>query len=558
MKKLIGLLFSILVLNFSNAQNSLVKKWDYRYGGTMIDELTSIVKTSDGGYILGGSSNSNISGDKSQNNWEPFFMGNDYWIVKIDSSGQIQWDKDFGGSGGDNLVACIETKDGGFILGGTSSSDAGGNKSEDNLSLAPWTDYWIIKINANGEQQWDKTIGGIFSDNLSKIQQTIDGGFILGGSSESSISGDKTEDTWGNTGLYDYWIVKIDSLGVKEWDKTIGGTGSDYFNSLQQTIDGGYILGGYSDSGISGNKSQDTWGGTGKSDYWIVKIDAEGNKQWDMDYGGVGIDLLQSLVQTRDGGYVLAGSSNSNISGNKSEKTWGNGEGYDFWIIKINSAGEIEWDRDFGGTKDEEFGNISELSDGGYIIAGTSYSPISGNKTEDNLGEEQTWVIKLNSQGHLQWDKTLRTTGHDESGFAIQSSSNCYLMGNGTGGSIGGDKSQPCWDTTTMNSIKSDFWVTEFCESPTTIVNELDSNNYHIEIGPNPFNNAFSVSFSNDNWQEGTLTMSNSLGELVYHTKLEKTDAQTKSIEVSFLPNGIYFLYMNFNNYKTVKKIIKI
>ncbi len=558
--KIIPLLSTaMLLMNVLYSQTSLVKQWDYRYGGIGRDELSFIEQTSDHGFVLGGSSSSNANGDKSQDNWgTPLGYGSDYWIVKIDSLGYKEWDKDFGGYYHDVLVAINQTKDGGYILGGYSDSDAGGNKSDDNWSLAPWYDFWIVKIDKAGKILWDRTIGGVFDDHLTSLQQTSDGGFILGGYSNSDISGDKTEGTWGNEGRFDYWVVKTDSEGLLEWDKTFGGSSDDYILSLQQTSDGGYILGGYSDSPISGDKTQETLGGHGNSDYWIIKIDSLGTIQWDKDYGGTGQDLFHSLLQTSDGGYILAGSSNSNNSGDKTENTWGDGTGYDFWSVKINSHGEKEWDKDLGGIKDEEFGSISQTSDGGYLISGTSYSPLSGDKSEDNLGEEQSWTVKTNSQGDKEWDKTLHSQSHDESGFAIQTNDGCYVLANYTNANIGGDKTQYNWDTTTTIYVTPDYWLAKFCVSTITGVNETPNSTEEYTICPNPFSSEVTLLFETSKINISSVQVYNIFGQSVYFEKSNVlTDSFEKTINLSFLPQGIYFLDLLIAGNHEIKKLIK-
>ncbi|MEO5674431.1 MAG: hypothetical protein ABIQ74_07265, partial [Chitinophagales bacterium] len=158
-------------------------------------------------------------------------------------------------------------------------------------------------------KQWDARFGGSDYDWLLSLQQTADGGYILGGYSDSGISGDKTQASQGG---YDYWIVKTDAGGVKQWDARFGGSNDDYLFSLQQTADGGYILGGYSWSGISGDKTQAS---QGANDYWIVKTDAGGVKQWDARFGGSSDEYFNALQQTADGGYILGGFSLSGISG---------------------------------------------------------------------------------------------------------------------------------------------------------------------------------------------------------------------------------------------------
>ncbi|MBK9319039.1 MAG: T9SS C-terminal target domain-containing protein, partial [Bacteroidetes bacterium] len=158
------------------------------------------------------------------------------------------------------------------------------------------------------------------SDRLHSISQTIDGGFILGGISNSNLSGDKIENCLGS---YDYWIVKTDSIGSIQWQNTIGGNGLDALTAIRQTADGGYIIGGWSISNISGDKSETC---LGSEDYWVVKTDAMGNIQWENTIMGAYIDDLTSIFQITDGGYILGGSSYSNISGDKTENSLGGGD----------------------------------------------------------------------------------------------------------------------------------------------------------------------------------------------------------------------------------------
>lgn len=174
-------------------------------------KLTSLIKTTDGGFLLCGTTNSPISGDITQSTYNL----EDYCVFKTDSLGNVQWQKTFGSNGSDILTCVIQTNDGGYLLGGYSPSAAQGNRTEN--AIGEW-DYWIVKIDANGIIEWDNTIGGIFDDKLGSILQTADGGYMLGGLSESNISGDKTENSKGG---YDYWIVKMDSVGNIIWDKTI-------------------------------------------------------------------------------------------------------------------------------------------------------------------------------------------------------------------------------------------------------------------------------------------------------------------------------------------------
>ncbi|MEO8150222.1 MAG: T9SS type A sorting domain-containing protein [Bacteroidia bacterium] len=461
--RLLHIIMLLFLCNGAFAQAPLVKQWDKRFGGFNDDAFTTFQQTSDGGYILGGASKSGISGDKTQPNWDSTLHLSDYWVVKIDSIGNKQWDKRFGGTASDYLTSLQETTDGGFILGGMSNSDSNGDKTQPVWNNYGFNDYWIVKIDSLGNKQWDKRFGGTFDDRLFSVLQTTDGGYVLGGFSISPMSGDKTQPAMG----YDYWIVKTDSLGMKQWDKSFGGADGDYFNALRQTVDGGYILGGYSYSGISGDKTQSS---NGWDDYWIVKIDSTGTKQWDKGFGGTASDDLNSITQTTDKGYILGGFSSSPISGDKTQSNWDTTlTTWDYWILKIDSLGNKQWDKRYGGTFDDyRFGNISQIAGGGYLISGTSDSPISGNKTESNLGNKQIWVVRTDALGTKLWDKTIFTTGDDLWGNAIQTKDGCYAIAGETPSGIGGYVTEPNWDT---SNVFTDYWIIKLCD--TTQINSL-------------------------------------------------------------------------------------
>jgi len=441
-------IFPLFIPSHSFSQAPLAKQWDARFGYDSIDWLAAFEQTSDGGYLLGGYSYSGIGGDKTQGSW-----GNgDYWIVKIDANGGKQWDKNYGGTGMEFFTCVQQTSDGGYIIGGYTDSGISGDKTQ---ASAGSFDFWILKLDALGNKQWDKSYGGSNDDALRSICQTDDGGYILGGQSDSPISGDKSQAGWGFT---DYWIIKIDSSGVKQWDKDFGGTNQDFFYQIRQTTDGGYILGGHSASGANGNKTQASWGG---ADYWIIKTDANGIKQWDKDFGGIDADALFSIRQTLDGGFILGGHSKSGVSGNKTQPSQGDA---DYWIIKTDSAGNKIWEKDYGGSyTDENTCSIQQTIDGGYFVCGGSSSSMSGDKSENNLGVFQSWIIKMDTVGNLEWEKTILTTPEQKLfPVALQSSDGCYVIAQGSTGTIAGHKSQPNYDAALGSH---DYWIIKFCDT---------------------------------------------------------------------------------------------
>ena len=434
-----------MTASFSNAQGII--QWQNTIGGSLSDFLSSIDQTADGGYILGGYSKSDVSGDKTENS----LGDNDFWIVKTDSLGNIEWQNTIGGDTTDKLYSCSQTADGGFILGGMSSSNISGDKSENSIG---GSDYWIVKTDATGNIQWQNTIGGSLDDELNSVQQTSDGGYILGGWSYSNISGDKTENNRDATlSTYDYWIVKTDQNGNIQWQKTIGGNDWDALFDIQQTSDGGYILGGPSVSGISGEKTEACY--TFEEDYWIIKTDSVGNIQWQNTIGGDNIDEFGDLAQTSDGGYIVGGFSSSSISVDKTENLVG-GMWYDYWILKIDSLGNIQWQNTIGGTDSDALYSIQQDTDGGFLLGGTSHSYISGDKTEVNDIYDY-WIVKTDSIGNIEWQNTIGGNGMDDHLHFLQTNDGNYILGGYSNSQISGDKSENCIGG-------ADFWIVKIAD----------------------------------------------------------------------------------------------
>lgn len=412
------------------------KQWDARFGGNSVDLCYTIQQTIDGGYIIGGQSLSDSSGDKTQTCLGLY----DSWAAKCDSNGIKQWDVRYGGNQGDDLHSVKQTIEGGYIFAGESASDSGEYKSQDSHGSY---DYWIIKTDSSGQKLWDLGFGGIANDKFQALQLTSDSGFILAGYSNSGIDGDKTQPCQGE---YDYWIVKTDVNGVKQWDATFGGSEDDELESIEQTTDGGYIMGGSSTSDSSGDKSQSS---QGSSDYWIVKTDANGIKQWDATFGGIALDMAYSVIQTSEGGYLLGGVSASGISGDKSQESQG---GLDFWIVKTDSAGVKLWDFRFGGNDDDQLNALEQTTDGGYILGGWSFSGLSGDKSQASQGGYDYWIVKINGDGQKEWDARFGGAYDDRLLCLQQTDDDYYVLGGSSRSPISGDKTQ-------SSQGQEDYWI---------------------------------------------------------------------------------------------------
>jgi len=494
-------------------------------GGSLNDALWSICLTKDGGLIAGGNSFSNTSGEKTEN-CRGF---DDYWIVKLNFQGKIEWDKTIGGSGGDNLKSVIQTSDGGYAIIGESASNISGEKSENSRGSS---DYWLVKLDSLGNIQWDKTIGGSGTEYIDNFRQTSDDGYILAGSSASDISGDKTENGRGAT---DYWVVKLNKNGKIQWQKTIGGNGYEFCSPVELTIDGGVIIGGFSASNISGEKTENS---RGDYDYWIVKLNSKGNIQWDKTIGGNDGDFCRGLKQANDGGYVLAGASWSNKSGEKTENSRG---GADYWVVKLNCQGHVQWDKTIGGNADDnEVWCLEKTCDGGNIFGGHSASDISGEKTENSRGDYDYWVVKLDNKGNIQWDKTIGGSDYEEMHAVKEVQKNKYVIGGFSSSGISGDKTQ-------KSRGEVDYWIVKLNYIRHQTEEVVSQNEYSLVkpninangfiIYPNPAKNILYVQSNG----KAILSLTDQSGKIL----LTKTIDGRGSINISGVAAGLYYLKNN-------------
>jgi hypothetical protein len=263
----------------------------------------------------------------------------------------MEWNKTYGGTDTDVAYSLVNTSDGGYALAGYTTSFGAGNE-----------DFWLVKTAASGNEEWSRTYGGEKFDRAYALVSTSDGGYAVAGYTNSFAD----LDDYGN-----FWLIKTDADGNAEWNRTYGGIDTDVAYALVATADGGYALAGY------------TWSfGAGQHDFWLVKTDADGNMEWNQTYGGMGGDLASSLVETSDGGYALAGDTSS------FGPAWDN-----FWLVKTNSTGNIEWGQTYGGNGFDEVSSLVETSEGGYAIAG--YTDSYG------VGGDDFFLVKTDEFGYI-------------------------------------------------------------------------------------------------------------------------------------------------------------
>jgi len=340
--------------------------WKRAYGGSNNDWPYSIQQTADGGYIMAGLTMSN-NGDVTWNHGD-----RDYWVVKLNPSGSIQWQKTLGGTGADVAFSVRQTDDGGYIVVGDSGSNDGNVSGNHGFR-----DMWVVKLNVNGGIQWQRSLGGSSTDSGRCVIQTEDGGYMVVGESMSN-DGDVSV----NHGNSDFWVVKLDEDGVIAWEKSLGGPAADIASAVCQLSDGSYVVAGYVGSGVPGHH--------GSFDYWVIKLSEYGEIIWDRVFGGSSIDKAFDLKATSDGGLIVVGDTQS-VNGD----VIGNDGGLDIWAIKLNGDGEIVWQKTIGGSMGEGCYSVDQTSDGGYILGGFTWSIDGDVSGSINRGDSDFWVVKL-------------------------------------------------------------------------------------------------------------------------------------------------------------------
>jgi hypothetical protein len=398
-------------------------------GGSGDDYGYSVQQTADGGYIAIGETSSN-NGDAKGNRGS-----SDMWVVKLSESGGVVWQKSLGGSKHDRGLSVQQTADGGYIAIGDTYSNNGDVKGNRGLC-----DMWVTKLSESGEIVWQKSLGGSDSDGGADIQHTADGGYIAIG---HTYSKDGDVKGYHNSGKYqaDMWVTKLSESGNLEWQKTLGGSETEYGRSIQQTSDGGYIAAGFSHS-----NDGDASGNRGNSDMWVVKLTGGGNLEWQKSLGGSGKDEAFSVKQTSDGGYIAAG-----VCGSNDGDVSGNHGGLDFCVVKLSEDGNLEWQKSLGGSKGDAAMSVWQTADGGFIAAGSSDS--NDGDASGNHGGADIWLTKLSPGGSLEWQKSAGGGGNDWANSVQQTADGgCVTAGMNT--SNGGDVSG--------NHGDADVWVVKF------------------------------------------------------------------------------------------------
>lgn len=378
--------FILCATGYTLAQAPAVT-WHKSLGSFHGDYPQTIQPTADGGYVVAGYTEGNggdVVGNHGGQN-----LNTDIWIVKLTKTGSIEWQKCLGGIGSDVGADIRQTPDGGYIVAGTS-----GTKDCNITGNHGGVDFIVIKLTPGGDVLWQKCYGGSQNEYAYAIDPTADGGYFVAGQTESNDG-----DVASNHGNLDFWVIRIDDQGNLLWQKSLGGSAEEQAFAVRTTLDGGCVLSGYTRS-----TNGDVTGNHGNTDAWITKLDNAGNLQWQKCLGGTASETVWSIQLTTDGGYVAAGFSGSNngdVSGNHHAVA----PYLDFWVVKLSSGGNLQWQKCYGGNANEQAYHIQLTADGGYTVTGEAEA--NDGDITCNAGSSDMWLIKISSTGQLQWQKSV-------------------------------------------------------------------------------------------------------------------------------------------------------
>jgi hypothetical protein len=399
----------VSVIENQNQENPVLETdFTITFGGSGIDDAISIVEANDGGYVILGTTNS-IDGDITDKTSTDL----DFWLIKLDTSGQMQWNKTYGGSDDERARSLFKTQDGGYVLAGQSRSsdgDVSGNQG--------FFDFWIVKVGSQGTIEWEKNYGFAGNDQAYDIFQTSDGGFFVSGILDVTASGGQ-----GNSGRGlnrhaggDYWTLKLDASGELIWSRYFGGSFTDTSHDAIETENGDFIIIGFSDS-----EDVDITNNKGAYDFWIVRASSEGDLVWQKNFGGSEIDIPYSITKTQDGNYMIAGDTRS--SDQDVTETIGNA---DIWTLKFNDAGEILQQKSIGGTQFESARSIITLQNGNYAITSTTRS--NDEDVSGNNGQNDIWTVILDQNLELLSEKNIGGSALDFGEDVMQTSDNKIVV----------------------------------------------------------------------------------------------------------------------------------
>lgn len=517
MIKTLLLLLITSTLSYSQTPNIIWSKYFGGYEG----EAKSIQKTTDGGYIVAGIA---ASAHAEAVDYHGSYDG---FVVKLNSSFQMEWSKCYGSTDYESISQIKQTSDGGYIFVG----NAGVNYPTAPVGTTQF-DYWIVKIDSLGNLVWEKKYGGSNEDGAKGVDEIINNQYIVSGYSRSTDG-----NVGASFGYSDYWVLKLDSNGTIVLNKKYGGPEADIGYPCVTNPDGSYVVAGetFSETGQVSCRNPAL---VCESDFWVVKANNLGVITWAKCFGSAvpGTNYFNTpykMIKTSDNGYAVVGSGFDGWVTNTFGLT-------DFWIRKIDADGVLQWKKFYGGTGHDKAYSVKQTMDGGYILVGSTYS--NDGQVTVNLGQysdENAWIIKINSLGDLEWQKTAGSSnfGYDYFSDVIEIGNNDYVA-------VGyaGNPNDDCIDSNDRG-----FWITKIS------TNNLSNNSFSLsdfELYPNPTDNLLKFKTKEP---INKITIYDISGRKVFELNADNIT----QVDIAALSKGIYTLTVSNESHSTSRKIVK-
>lgn len=485
-------------------------EWHRTLGGSALDVGSSFCVASDGGYVFAGYTNSN-DGDVSGNHGS-----SDAWVIKLDTNGNTVWKKTYGGSSGETITMVKPTADGGYILSGSTGSNDGnvsGNHGEE--------DIWMVKLDVSGDMAWQKCIGGTAGEEASSVIATADGGYLVTAVSKSA-DGDFSEN---DTVYGDWWAIKTDGSGNIEWKTRQIGNEVEPPIFSANTIDGGYIITGFTSSVLLGVVGDDIQG-------LVTKLDAQGNIEWSRLYGGSAPDYLYGVLPLADGSFLIAGQTES-ADGDLSE----NSGASDGWLLKLDAYGDIIQSQSYGNPVDDPFVAVVQAADGGFVVGGSSYSWIGGDFSGHH-GLTDGIVVKFDAGLNIQWQKPIGGTNQDMANWTA-------FAPDGSIVSVGVTESND-GDASDNHGGGGDLWVVKMEPEPLATQQFVKA---ALQLYPNPASSQLHIQLP-----DGKTANQIIVNDLTGKTVLSGSGEMIPVVDLSA---GMYFIEVMSGSQKYQAKFIK-
>jgi len=485
------ILLSIITFSLLFINNSLGQSFyridDYCFGTTKSEGLAKVLKIGNKFYLAGNSSCMKAEWDKSENNCDTIFSHSNSWTICCDSNFNKIWDKTYGGRLNTFIVDEINYRNG-ILLSGKTESDSSCSNITNGKGSPTNSDYILYFLDTLGNKINEIRLGSFSIEDESKVIETVDKGLLVVGVSGGSATGDRSQNSWGGS---DFWGIKLDSLGNKQWDNAWGGNGNEsYMKGVLPLGNNSFMLYGMTASGNSGTVSGVYYG---SGDAWVIVIDSTGSKVWDKSFGGTATDIINKVIFNNNYFYMLGSTTSDPLNGGSITQS-GYGSS-DIWLMKTDLNGNIIWEKRYGASLQDEGIDLIPNNSGGMFILGDIYTSGNGSFPNLNYGSTDFVIMNVDSMGTLLTYKILGTNHQDgPTGMLSIDDSTMLLYGSSLVGTsdvktCAGHLAPP----PANNAFNTDYWIIKVgYGTTTTSINQLQ-NNLALTVRPNPAKNHIDI-----------------------------------------------------------------